>query len=167
LNHRKATLQLTDKDKARFWKKVAKREADECWEWTASTTGFGYGQFGAQGKVLGAHRVAYYIYYGVWPQAGRHTCDNSVCCNPRHVIDPTQPANVVRLPLGELHPRARLPDADIRAIRELYATGKATQAALAVRYRATQVWIGQVVRGERRAKAGGPITAFGRGRRAA
>ncbi len=160
-------MRLTDKDTTRFWNKVNKGAADECWLWTASTTAFGYGQFGAQGKVLGAHRVAYFLAYRVWPEKATLSCGNPACCNPRHVVDPSQPNKLVRLPLGELHPQARHSDADIRAIRELYATGKATQAELAARYGATQVWVGQVVRGERRAKAGGPITALGRGRRAA
>lgn len=166
-------MKLTDKDIARFWKKVDRKGDNECWPWTASTTAFGYGQFGAQGKVLGAHRISFYLLYRRWPQVGRHTCDNPICCNPYHVIDGSQADNVTdiwqrgRGLLGELHPQSRHTDEDIRAIRELYADGKATQRELAARYGATQEWVGQVVRGERRAKAGGPFTAPGRGCRAA
>jgi hypothetical protein len=138
VSHQKAALRLTDKDIAWFWKKVAKGSADECWPWLASTTGFGYGQFGAQGRILGAHRVAYFLGYGAWPEIARHNCENPACCNPRHITDPSQPANVVRLPRRELHTQSRHTDDDIRTIRELYAAKKTTQAELASRYGATR-----------------------------
>jgi len=160
-------MALTQRDAERFWRKVQRGNLDECWPWKASRTNAGYGQFGVQGKVVGAHRVAYCLHYGVWPDAARHTCNNPVCCNPRHIIDPTAPRRAPISHLQPMHSQSRHNDAEIRQMRELYARGKATQAQLAQQYGATQPWIGQVVRGECRKKAGGPITAFGRGRRAA
>jgi hypothetical protein len=159
-------MRLTEKDISRFWRKVARGPSDGCWPWTASTTGFGYGQFGAQGKVLGAHRVAYYLGYGVWPETARLICGNPACCNPRHISDPTEPNRAPPVRTVDMHPQSRHTDDEVRHIRELYATGKVTQAQLAARYGVTKEWIGQVVRGERRKKAGGPLTALGSGRRA-
>ena len=165
------TARLTEKDAARFWKKVDIKSKDECWPWQASTGTNGYGQFGVKAgdkmKVAGAHRVAYCLHYGVWPDAARHQCSNPVCCNPKHIFDPAAPTRASVTSLRALHSQSRHSDAEIRQMRELYAKGNATQAQLAQRYGAAQPWIGQVVRGECRKKAGGPITAFGRGRRAA
>lgn len=166
-------MKLTDKEIERFWKKVDRRSEDECWEWKASKTKFGYGQMGAAGTVLGAHRIAFYVRFRRWPEVARHTCDNPGCCNPYHIVDGSQADNVAdmwergRGLLGETHPQSKHTDADIRQMRELYAAGALTQKGLAQRYGATQEWVGQVVRGERRKKAGGPFTAPGRGCRAA
>jgi len=67
--------------------------------------------------------------------------------------------------MGELHPQAVISDAGIRHIREVYASGKVSQYELAKKFGVSQVWVGQVVRGERRAAAGGSIAKRGRGRR--
>jgi hypothetical protein len=101
--------------------------------------------------VLGAHRVAYFLGYGVWPETARLSCGNTACCNPRHIVDPSQQADIVRMPQSELHTQSRHSDAEIRTLREHYAAKKVTQVELAIRYGATREWVGQVVRGERRA----------------
>jgi hypothetical protein len=36
---------VSEKFLARFWSKVDVRSPEECWEWQASRTGHGYGQF--------------------------------------------------------------------------------------------------------------------------
>jgi hypothetical protein len=159
-------VKLSERDIKRFWAKVGRGTPDECWPWSASLTSYGYGQFGAQGKVLGAHRVAFYLAYRFWPENSvGHSCGRPDCCNPRHLAGKDVPAELPRH-YGEHHRLAELPDSEVRRIRELYAEGQVSQAALAKRYGVTQVWIGLVVRGERRASAGGPLSQRGKGTRA-
>jgi hypothetical protein len=90
---------MDEKTLARFWSKVDKRGPDDCWPWTASVARKGYGKFTIviDGKLrwIAAHRVAFFIAEGRWPQPfGCHTCDNPPCCNRRHIFEGTNQDNV-------------------------------------------------------------------------
>lgn len=54
---------MTNKDiefVERFWRNVAVKESNECWEWKKCTQGKGYGSVGiGKGRTALAHRVAY------------------------------------------------------------------------------------------------------------
>jgi hypothetical protein len=68
----------------------------ECWVWTKSKIGNGYGKIGSV-ELYGiyhrdayAHRVAWALENGRWPKDGlviMHTCDNPGCVNPGHLIE--------------------------------------------------------------------------------
>lgn len=65
---------------------------DQCWNWTASCHGSGWGQFGVtvdgRHKNTAAHCAAYRIYHGPVPPGllVLHTCKkNPGCCQPAHL----------------------------------------------------------------------------------
>lgn len=75
---------------ARFRAKVDVRGPDDCWPWTASVTGEGYGSISLGTRAEGnthAHRVAYLLDVGPLPVAHdiHHRCGNRRCCNPAHL----------------------------------------------------------------------------------
>jgi len=107
-----------------------------CWIWQRSRFPNGYGSVSLHGKLMNAHRLAYYAWRGE-PAAGMdvcHHCDVRACCNPEHLFvgtrkdnmdDCTRKGRKVGPPLhiGERHPMARLSNAQVTEIRSLRASG--------------------------------------------
>lgn len=87
----------------RFWMKVNKDgplipdrpELGPCWEWTASLRDTGYGQFRFEGKSTLAHRVAWFLRFGVWPtgELDHFACYRHHCVNTDHMQDATHAEN--------------------------------------------------------------------------
>lgn len=70
----------------RFWEKVD--ASGDCWEWTASKDGNGYGQFHTDDKrCRKAYRYAYETLVGPVPEGLviDHLCRNHACVNPDHL----------------------------------------------------------------------------------
>lgn len=109
----------------RFWNNVEVGEPDECWPWKRSKHTSGYGQVGVringQDRVLKTHKVAWELHNGqmIPPNIrAMHSCDNHLCCNPRHVI--VAPMDIPDLPrglCGENNGRAKLTERQVRLIK--------------------------------------------------
>lgn len=72
----------------RFERYVVKGDPDECWLWNGAVTGVGYGAIFYEGRIQGAHRVAWQIANGKSiPESLMilHKCDNPPCVNPNHL----------------------------------------------------------------------------------
>ena len=85
----------------RFWVKVD--ASGDCWEWTASTRGAGYGQFGwAPDRIIDAHRVVWELLVGPIPEGLTidHLCRNKICVNPDHLEVVTYQENINRSPVS-------------------------------------------------------------------
>ena len=142
----------------RFWKKVKKGNEDECWEWTASTAGKGYGQIkpptGYGCVNLYAHRVAYLLLVGAIPDGLEvcHHCDNPRCCNTKHLFAGTRAANATDMAIkmrstwGERSGTAKLTEEQIREIRRDLADGVA-QTVIAEYYGISQIQVSRINRG--------------------
>jgi len=73
----------------RLLKRIVKQSRpDGCWLWTGSRTIMGYGNIGVRSKTYYTHRLAYQLWIGAIPQGHYvdHHCNNSICCNPKHLF---------------------------------------------------------------------------------
>lgn len=94
----------------RFWSKVDRRGASECWPWLGYVAPTGYGQMGIRHRSVLAHRMAYELLRGPIPAEMDldHTCHDPAVCfegtscphrrcvNPAHLQPATHRANLLR-----------------------------------------------------------------------
>jgi hypothetical protein len=137
----------------------------------------GYGVFPVRkGEVddrwhtsAGAHRIAFYLVHGYWPENALHGCDFKLCCNaenPEHVHAGSLAQNNQEMfSRGRARARGKVPltrEQEAEIVRR-YIGGGVRQVDLAVEFDRSQVRISQVLRaagvapGKRRG-AGGRFT---------
>ena len=137
------------------------QHTDGCHLWLGKVERSGYGRVSWHGKKRLAHRVAAHL-SGVLadldsPEIVMHSCDNRLCCNPKHLRIGSQSDNMrdavskgrMRLPdnRGARSANAKLSRGDAVAIRAVYAAGGVSQAHIGARYGVSQMVISRIIRG--------------------
>lgn len=140
----------------RLWAKIDVRGPDDCWLWTACTYPDGYGMFmWYTSRAVRAHRVVFILSYKRDIRNGIyicHTCDNRLCCNPKHLYECTPAENIIdavkhgRIAIGSRHPNAKLTESGVRTIRALYAKGRSYKK-IALEFGVASATIGDIIRG--------------------
>lgn len=150
------TKTFGQEDHKRFWDKVNKKTATECWEWTASKDYCGYGRFVFRDSLLSAHRVSWEIHNGKILNGFHvlHKCDNPGCVNPTHLFLGTHQDNMNDRGaknrakggkrLGEKNGASRFKESDIIAIRALSKQG-IKQKEIAQQFGTTQSVISAII----------------------
>ena len=135
----------------RFWSKVEKRGADECWPWMAAVRrkDEGYGAFWFKGRHHPAPRIAAILSGATVPLGFVvcHRCDNPRCCNPAHLfIGRPQDNDADRVAKGRQakgarNGHAKLTDRIVATIRALRKAGaKPAHLGNIFRISPTTVW---------------------------
>lgn len=141
-----------DQVKIRFWSKVSKTK--DCWLWLAYKTKKGYGKFYLNGHNHRAHRVAYYLTHGKWPQhQALHTCDNPSCVRPSHIYDGTPKQNTKdMMSRNRQNNSTKLSNEDVLTMRKLFSQGVKC-GPLAIQFNVTESWVWNLVHNKKRVMA--------------
>lgn len=143
----------------RFWRKVAIGAPGECWEWKAGKTCRGYGTFCINRKGMNASRAAWILVHGPISddQYVCHHCDNTGCCNPKHLFLGDAKSNMVDKMLkgrcnpaiGERGGKVKLTEKQVIEIRLRYSMGGETMKQIASDFPVTWKAVQKIVRGMR------------------
>lgn len=126
----------------RFWSRVNKdgplhsELGTQCWDWVAARHPRGYGQIWAPTlrRVIGAHRVSWFLSHGTWaPDCCLHRCDRPQCVRPDHLFVGSQLDNIADrhtkgrtrhgVVCGEKAHNSKLREQDVVEIRALLEQG--------------------------------------------
>jgi hypothetical protein len=124
---------------AAFWARVGRDDATGCWPWRGHANAKGYGRLQFRGRLELAHRVAFFMHHGRWPDpCALHRCDNPPCCNVSHMFEGDQALNNEdkrakrRHVFGEAVHTRKLTEDDVRAIRTVGGSNRALAARFGV-----------------------------------
>ena len=150
----------------RFWEKVSTYgpEPDwraclvhpeiaqtRCWLWTGALNDKGRGTIKVEGKDQKAHRVAWFLATGLWPESNvLHKCDITNCIRFSHLFEGTQKENAEDRELKgrSVYPprHTKLNSLQVLAIRTAFLAG-VTKAALAKQYHVVHGTIRHIISG--------------------
>lgn len=145
----------------RFWSKVHRGEASECWQWNGAGAPF-YGRIhegGLHGRLLMATHVSWMLANGAMPPVGvnvLHRCDNPPCVNPAHLFLGGQSENTKdaiskgrwTAPRGEQNGQSKLTRDQAMEIRRL-RRGGAAGYEIARRFGVSQAAVSMIASGRR------------------
>lgn len=79
-----------------LWPRIDIGQWHECWPWMLCVDEDGYGKGTFRGQTIRAHRAALMLVSDNWCDELKvlHHCDYPPCCNPTHLRQDTQQANV-------------------------------------------------------------------------
>jgi hypothetical protein len=151
-----------------FWSNVNKDgptqshcpELGPCWEWTRSTDTIGYGNVWFDGRTQRAHRVAWFLSHGKFPNPPfqvLHKCDNKICCRDSHHFEGTRLDNMRdkvskgrHVPMrGELNGNAALTNLQAEQIKQMYRPGLFGYEKLAKHFAVGKSTIARILTGQR------------------
>lgn len=129
-----------DPDAKKHWLKQAANAGDACVDWPWQLTSAGYGLLLRRPATHWALEFAGRPWHPPLGNYVLHSCDRKTCCNPAHLRWGTPAANSEDAKSrgltarGDRQGAAKLTESDVLAIRDLYATKRATLRALAAQY---------------------------------
>jgi len=142
-----------------FWKRVIIKGKDECWEWSGTKDGHGYGKISMLGRgysPVKAPRVSWVLHYGAIPDGMYicHICDNPSCVNPQHLMMGTPKDNTQdmwqkgrdnHVSWGNAWARKLTPK-DVVRIREIASVGNRSNRSLGLEYGVSGHTIGEIIK---------------------
>jgi hypothetical protein len=154
-------IELSDKDKERFWGKVAITANNNfCWNWLGNIRNkrSGYGRFSVKSSYFSSHRVSFFINTGLDPKEKlvMHSCDNRKCCNPNHLslgtgldnmrdminkgrkVSPKWEEGRKAKNNGSINGNAKLTESDVLKMRDEYIEGVTTYLYLSKKYKVSE-----------------------------
>jgi hypothetical protein len=157
---------ITHDNIERFWNRVDVGGDNDCWRWTGSTDGAGYGWFSFGSKDKGkasAHRISLALHLGteLGDACALHSCDNPSCVNPRHLRVGDRGDNARDMverrrhwsqtgsysTSGTANGRSKIGPIEVSEIRGRYIAGE-SQVSIARFYPISRSQVGNIVRGE-------------------